>query len=108
MLFQKVNQVFQDIQHHVLFSENQNQTGEKSCGNEQASVILIQSWWQIHTSLRTARSSLLRNKFLRYKQFKQKGETMLSFENWLETRQGKFFQQQMVKGHKFMAHTKKD
>ena len=30
---------------------------------------------------------------------------MLSFKNWLETRQGKFFQQQMVEGHKFMADT---
>lgn len=30
---------------------------------------------------------------------------MLSFKNWLETRQGKFFQQQIVEGHKFMADT---
>ena len=30
---------------------------------------------------------------------------MLSFENWLETRQGQFFQQQLVEGQKFMAHS---
>ena len=28
---------------------------------------------------------------------------MLTFQNWRETRQGKFFQQQLVEGHKFMA-----
>jgi hypothetical protein len=30
---------------------------------------------------------------------------MLSFKNWLATGQGKFFQQQLVEGHKFMADT---
>tara|TARA_R100000773_G_scaffold39778_1_gene35390 strand:+ start:435 stop:641 length:207 start_codon:yes stop_codon:yes gene_type:complete len=30
---------------------------------------------------------------------------MLSFKNWLATKQGKFFQQQLVEGHKFMADT---
>ena len=28
---------------------------------------------------------------------------MVTFKNWLETRQGKFFQQQLVEGHKFMS-----
>ena len=28
---------------------------------------------------------------------------MLTFKNWRETRQGQFFQQQLVEGHKFMA-----
>ena len=28
---------------------------------------------------------------------------MVTFKNWLETRQGKFFQQQLVDGHKFMS-----
>tara|TARA_B100001094_G_scaffold286726_1_gene301776 strand:+ start:676 stop:978 length:303 start_codon:yes stop_codon:yes gene_type:complete len=38
-----------------------------------------------------------------FKQFKLKGEKMLTFKNWLVTRQGKFFQQQLVEGHKFMS-----